>query len=100
MHFVKLRHALGVALLVTLSLPGDSASRIPDLYRSVPDLDRSAARHVVLDDDRAFRRYCRDVGLPGLSESYARINSRIWDAAPDSYPGLFRELSPYLERLA
>lgn len=100
MLLAMLRRPLAVALLVALSLPGDSASRIPDLYRSVPDLDPGAARHIAFDDDRAFHRYCQAVGLPVLSESYMRINYKTWYTAPDSFPMCFRELSPYLERLA
>jgi len=95
-----LRRPLVVALLLALSLPGDSAPRIPDLCGSVPDLDPAAARHIAFDDDRAFQHYCQAVGLPVLSESYERINNRIWYIAPDSFPECFRKLSPYLERLA
>jgi hypothetical protein len=88
-----------LALLIALSMRGDSGSRVLDLCRSAPLLEPVHARHLVLDDDRAFRRYSEGIGLIALRGCYGSINTTIWAAPPDSYLTVFRELSPYLERI-
>ena len=90
---------IAVILLALLALRGDAGLRVAELCRSVPYLGIATARHLVLDDNRQFRRYIKSMGpfvYPGV---FQRISEMIWSAPPDSYQVVFDRLSPYLERM-
>ncbi|MGH7731624.1 MAG: CHAT domain-containing protein [Candidatus Eiseniibacteriota bacterium] len=98
---VPLRFGLAAAVLAwILPIPGDSTVRVLDLCRFVSNLDSGFARHLVLDDGPAFRRYCDVVGQIAIRDAFAKVDWKLWSAPPDSYLTRYRALSPHLERMA
>ncbi len=89
-----------LALLLPVALPGDAPERDRELLRLVPSLDHVVARHLLHDDDSAFREFSREIGSVASKEAVGRLYASVQSDSPQAYRRSFQALYPYISRVA
>lgn len=89
--------AAATAAWMRLGCPPD---RTGEVMRLAPNLDPVLARHLALDDEEGFRRYCRAAGVLVIKDALIRIDGAIYNTSVESFSPSWDRALPYLLRLA
>src|SRR5262247_2313011 len=92
-----------LAVVATATLAVALFSCAPDarfVARIAPGIDPEMARHLVRDDDAAFRRYCRTVGPIKIKGAMGCLESDYDRRSPERFARSWAVAHPYFERLA
>lgn len=90
---------MAATLLLSISLTGDAQEIDRRLIRLAPTLDHGVPRHLLHDDDRAFREFCRAIGIAKTKDAIASLYAGVHYDTPDSYARDMRALYPHIRRL-